>query len=341
MSDGPVLTLAVPSKGGLEEPTLALMNSCGLEVRRPNPRQYEAFVASDPRIKVVFQRAADIVPKVEEGSPDIGITGLDLLHEHRPDSGNAVVLIDDLGFGRCRIVLAAPESWVDVDSVSDLASLASEFKAQGRELRVATKFPNLVWQFLHDHGVHYFRAIESHGALELAPSMGFADVIADIVSTGVTLRDNRLKPLRDGVVMQAQACLIGNRVRLRDPDKLEVVRHVLEAIEGRLKARRYFSITANVRGSGPEEVAAHVTREGDLAGMTGPTISPVYSKDPRERGWFAVTVVVERERLFRAVGHLRAVGGQGITVFPAEYVFGSECQAYERLLGLIRRRDDG
>src|SRR6266567_9600300 len=112
---------------------------------------------------------------------------------------------------RCSLVLAVPESWIDVTSVHDLSEIAATKHASGRELRVATKYPNLTRQFLYDHGVNYFSLNESSGALEAAPTLGYADLIADITSSGVTLRENRLKTVAGGTILESEACLIANR----------------------------------------------------------------------------------------------------------------------------------
>jgi ATP phosphoribosyltransferase len=167
--------------------------------------------------------------------------------------------------------------------------------------------------------------------LEAAPAMGFADIIADISSSGTTMRENRLKMIVDGTILKSQACIIGNRRLLAqgESSRLET-RGLLEHIEAYLRARDFFSITANIRGNTPEEVAAHVAQRPEVAGLTGPTISRVYSRD--EETWYAVTTVVPRERLLEAVDHLRQIGGSGITVFQAHYVFQDQCSSYETML---------
>ena len=155
-----------------------------------------ASTASD--VTTVFQRAADIVAKVDEGNLDIGITGYDVVCEYRYDDDNLIVLMDDLGYSKAQIVVAVPEAWLDIATIADLADLAVEFKASGRELRIATAYPNLARAFLYRHGVNYFVLTGAHGALEAAPAMGYADLVVEITETGTTLRDNRLKLLEGG-----------------------------------------------------------------------------------------------------------------------------------------------
>src|SRR5579884_1439022 len=210
MVSGQRLRLALPSKG-MEEETLAFLHACGLAVDRPNPRQYRAIIRSLPGVEVLFQRAADIYAKVSEGTVDLGITGYDVVREHQEEDDPVVLLQPELGFGRCALVLAVPDGWIDVESVTDLAEVAAALRARGRELRVATKYPNLTRQFLYDHGINFFTLVESTGAMEAAPALGYADIICDISSSGVTLRENRLKPITGGTLLTSQACLIGNR----------------------------------------------------------------------------------------------------------------------------------
>lgn len=334
---GQRLTIALPSKGNLEEPTLAFMAECNLRVERLNPREYEAGVAGRPDMKVIFQRTDDIPSKVEEEIADLGIAGYDLLMEYKRETDRLAVLMENLGYGRCALVLAVPESWVDVQTLGDLADLATLFKERGGELRVATKFPSLTWQFLHDHGIHYFSLVESHGAIELAPAMGFADIISDLTTSGVTLRDNRLKTIQNGTILRSEACLIGNLHALRGSRaKLRQTRYVLEAFESRRRAQEYYSITANLRGASEEAVADHLIGDLELAGMKGPTIAKVYAKERHERDWYAVSVVVKKALVDRAIAHLRAAGGSGITVSKGEFVFADTCTSYERLSGLLK-----
>ena len=332
--------MAVPSKG-MEDDTVAFLRSCGLPVDRSNPRQYRARVRTLPDVEVAFQRAADIFAKVDEGSVDLGITGYDVVAEFRREDDRVTVLLPELGYGRCSLVLATPEAWIDVSSVHDLSEIAASTRAAGRDLRIATKYPNLTRQFLYDHGVNYFSLLESTGALEAAPVLGSADLIADITSTGVTLRENRLKVVDGGTILHSEACLIGNRVELaRSPEKLEYTRLILEAMEAYLRARPYLSVTANVEGGTAEAVAHQVIAHADLAGLQGPTIARVYPKTAEDDAdWYAVTVIVSRDRLQDAVDALRRAGAADITATQLSYVFQSKAWSYEALLRTIQAPD--
>lgn len=329
-----VLRFGIPSKGRIEEQTTQFLREVGLPISRPNPRQYVGRVGSLPGVTAVFQRSSDIVAKVDEGSLDIGITGFDAVCEYRYDDDNLIILMEDLGYSRIQVVVAVPDSWLDITTMADLADLAVEFKSAGRELRIATDFPNLASRFLHSHGVHYFALTGAHGALEAAPSMGYADLVIEITETGTTLRDNRLKLLEGGSIMRSQACLLGHRRLLAaSHEKRHLLRQIMELIEARLRARSFRRITANVRGESPEAVARQVVSQIEIAGSQGPTIAPVFPKQASlgER-WFAVTVIVPADLLLKAVDHLRHIGGSGISVQTPEYLFEAESWHYRAVL---------
>ena len=325
------LRLAVPSDGEMHEPTTAFLAECGLALERGNARQYMATIPSLDGVLALFQRAADITGKVEEGSADIGIVGMDRFEEGHVEAGDGIVITPDLGYSRCELVIAVPESWVDVTHMADIADLAVEFRERGRDLRIAAKYPRLVQRFLFSHGVNYFTIVHSSGTLEVAPVMGFADIIADIAATGVTLRENRLKTLGDGIVLSSQACLIGNRRLLaEDPRKLEIARLFIERVEGYLEARGFFQITATIQGDSADRVAAAVLERPDLAGLQGSTVAPVHGGEGED--WYAVTVVVPQQSHQEALDYFRSIGGTDISVVQPRYIYNGESQSYRRLL---------
>jgi ATP phosphoribosyltransferase len=321
----------------MEDQTLSFLDKCGLSVDRSNPRQYRARITSLPNIEVTFQRAGDIFEKVDQGSVDLGVTGLDVVAEYRREEDRVEVLLPELGYGRCSLVLGVPDAWIDVTSIHDLSEVAAERRSHGRELRIATKYGNLTRQFLYDHGINHFSLMESSGAVEAAPGLGYADLIADLTSSGVTLRENRLKTVAGGTILQSEACFIANRAELaRDASKLERTRRILEAMEASIRARPFLSLTANVQGSSAESVARNVIAHGDVAGLQGPTIARVYPRVPEEGSeWFAVTVVVPKDRLQDAVDSLRRAGASDITAFQVSYVYESRAWSFEALLRSI------
>ena len=328
------LRLAIPSDGAMFEPTQRFLDQCGMTVHRPSTRRYTANISAVTGLEVIFQRTADITSKVEDGNADLGIVGIDRYQESRIEGGDTLLIMPDLGFGNCELVVAVPDGWMDVDSMADLADLAVEFRESGRELRVATKYPRIVRRFLFGHGVNYFSLASVSGTLEAAPAMGYADFIVDITASGVTLRENRLKRLEDGTVLASEGALIGNRRLLRGhPERLFAAREVIERIEAHLTAGGYLRITANVEGESEEAVAAKVLERPETAGLQGPTVARVFSPDGRP--WHSVTVYASRADLTKVVDHFRTIGGVSVTVSDASYVFGQESVAYARLLAAL------
>ena len=312
---------------------MGFLDRSGLSVDRANGRTYSAAIPSVPDCVALLQRATDITRKVEEGSADLGIVGLDGFREARIDGSDAFVLMDGLGYSRCELILAVPDSWIDVTSIFDLADLAVNMRDEGRELRVATKYPRLTGRFLYEKDLNYFSVVEAAGAMEAAPMMGYADIISDIVETGITIRENRLKPLIGGTILRSEAVLIGNRRTLyEEPERLESTRMILELIESQRRAGRFYRLNANIQGASEHDVAQAVTAKPETAGIQGPTISPLHSKTAPGNDWFDVTVIVAKENLLAAVDHLRSVGSSEVIATPVAYVFQTESQAYRRLL---------
>jgi ATP phosphoribosyltransferase len=205
-----LIRLALPSKGHLYEGAIELLKTAGYKVRRASDRQYEATIVGQPRFHVVFMRPTDIVIQVQEGRCHLGVTGMDVYAEHSVEANEAIVVIPDLGYGTCRLAVAVPESWIDVSHIMDLVDLTTEFKSAGRTFRVSTKYPALVRQYFRRRGIYYYQLIDSEGALELHPSLGIADIIVDLTSSGTTLKDNRLREVEGGTVLDSAACLIGH-----------------------------------------------------------------------------------------------------------------------------------
>ena len=325
------LRLALPSSGNLQHPAMSFMRSCGLSVSRPNDRHYIARIPSLPNATVMFQRSSDITSKIDEGSVDLAVVGKDQFLENRREDGDTRIILDKLGFGRSSLVIAVPDSWVDVTSISDLADISVEFRARGQDLRVATKYPRLIGRHLLANGVNYFSLISSSGTLEAAPAMGFADIIGDITESGTTIRENRLKEIDSGTVMKSEACVVSRKMYPdNEGEPLETARLLLEMMEAHLHAGGYFEVTANMKGETDAEVAEYVMKHADTSGLRGPTISTVFNREGE--GWFAVTVMVEEDRLLPAVTRLREIGGSSVRVSKPHYLFQSECKSYSRLM---------
>jgi ATP phosphoribosyltransferase len=174
--------------------------------------------------------------------------------------------------------------------------------------------------------------IAAEGTLETAPTIGYADMICDLVSSGQTLQDNRLRPLQDGIIQRSQAALIANRKNLQTcPEALEMGRRLLEYIEAHLRAEGHLLVTANMRGESPEAIAQQMFGQTVVGGLQGPTISPVMVHDARSK-WYSVTVIVRRDSLPQAITELRSIGGSGIIVSPVTYIFEEEPPRYKAML---------
>lgn len=326
-----MLRFAIPSSGNLYQPALEFLKTCGISVSRPNPRKYAAEIPALPGVVVHFQRQSDIPMKVEDGIADVGIVGQDGFLERRREGGDAEIIVERLGFAQSELVIQVPDSWVDVTSVADLVDLAMEFRQQGTQLQVATKYPRMTEKFLLVNGVNFATLIPSSGTLEISPAMGSADIITDISSTGATMRANRLKTIYGGTVVQSEACLIGNRSRIAsDPEKLGPSIALVERIEAYQNSQNFYSVTANIRGKDEDSIARYVLDHADISGLRGPTISKVHTKD--DAGWYAVTVIVEKRKLLDAVMRLREIGGTSVTVTQPSYVFHSKSAAAESLM---------
>lgn len=327
------IRLSLPSKGRLQEGTLEFLSAAGLPVFKPNPRQYQAEIPALPNLDVIFQRPGDIVVSVRQGSVDFGITGLDVIEEKRGENGNILTLHDALGFGHCALTLAVPEAW---EQATDIASLKAFAASLSRPLRVATKFPILTERFLRRQEIPH-ALIAAEGTLETAPAIGYADIIADLVSSGQTLQDNRLRALADGVIQPSQAALIANRKALQSrPEALDMARRLLEYIEAHLRAKDNLLVIANMRGGSPEAIAQKMFTQTSISGLQGPTISPVITRETNQ-GWYSVTVVVRRSHLQQAIGELRSIGGSGIIVSPLTYIFEEEPPRYTAMLAELQK----
>ncbi|MCX6015479.1 MAG: ATP phosphoribosyltransferase [Chloroflexales bacterium] len=326
------LRFAIPSKGSLYDGTMGFFDSCGLRIVRPNPRRYTAAIAALPGVEVLLHRPADIVEKVADGEIEIGVSGLDLVEELRGDREDLLVIHDDLGYGRCELVVAVPEAWIDVRSWRDLADLAAELHASGRTLRIATKYAALIRRFCQSHGINAFRIIDSQGATEAAPGLGYADIIADITETGTTLRDNQLK-IVGGPILKSQACIIASRRVLRQsPDAMATIQTILEMVEARRRARAVVQITANIAGASVADVGQRIVARPEFAGAQGPTIAPVWPRENGVEGIYMVTMVIPQEHVLATVRHLRAIGGDAIAVMPAHYYFTAQSETFARIV---------
>jgi ATP phosphoribosyltransferase len=325
------IRIALPSKGLLAEGSTQLLQEVGLPVYNPNPRQYIARITQLPEVEVIFQRPGDIVTSVRDGSVDFGITGRDIYFEKKDDNGRILELHSHLGFGKCSLNVIVPDEW---EQVNDLGDLQQYQQALGRPLKVGTKFPRLTERFFNRQTRITIQVIQAEGALEIAPTVGYADVIVDLISTGTTLRDNRLKRLPDGCLLDSEACLIANRDCLKtNPDTLATAIQLLELICAHLRGCQNLAIFANVRARSMEEIAERIFQQQVISGLQGPTVSRVLTRDGQD--CYAIHVVVRKDTLHQAVSEIRAIGGSGVVVTPVRYIFEEEPKELADMLSAL------
>lgn len=208
-----MLKLGVPSKGRLMDQTFDWFAARGVRLARTgSDREYAGHVDGADGIALVLLSAGEIARELAAGRIHLGVTGSDLVREERADWDHQVAALTPMGFGHADLVIAVPAAWPDVDTIDDLDAVASAFRhSHGFRLRIATKYHRLVRDFLQDHGVADYQLVDSQGATEGTVKNLTAEAIADITSSGETLRANHLKILADGLVHQSQATLYAAR----------------------------------------------------------------------------------------------------------------------------------
>ncbi|MBL3568650.1 ATP phosphoribosyltransferase [Rhodovulum sulfidophilum] len=221
------LKLGVPSKGRLMEKTFDWFAERGIAIARTgSEREYSGAVEGVEGIELVLLSAGEIPRELASGRIHLGVTGSDLVQERIADWEHRVLALEPMGFGFADLIIAVPRCWADVDTLDDLDAAAAAFRAaHGHRLRIATKYHRLVRVFLRDAGVADYQLVDSQGATEGTVKNLTAEAIADITSTGETLRANHLKILSDGLIHRSQATLFksrsadysdADRVNLRD-----------------------------------------------------------------------------------------------------------------------------
>ena len=279
------IKLAVPNKGRLNERSLEMLKRAGLEIENGGDRLLFASVKNG-NFSVLFLRAQDIVRFVQTGAVDAGITGWDLVLEN----GNGVELVREMGFGKCRLSVAVPES-SGINSLEDIADGS----------RVATSFPNMTKQFFESIGKKVEIAV---GAAEVMPRMGVADFITDLVSSGSTLKSNNLREL--AVISDSQAVLIASKnLHSEKMKELEELANALESVEI-AEHKKY--LMADVPVAVLDEVRTF------LPGIDGPTVMNIAGRDDV----VAIHVVIDKSQIYNTVNKLKKLGASGILIVPID-----------------------
>ena len=208
-----MLKIGVPSKGRLMEKTFDWFGQRGVAMARTgNEREYSGAVEGIEGVELVLLSAGEIPRELAAGRIHLGVTGSDLVRDKLADWEAQVAELAALGFGHADLIIAVPDAWIDVDTLDDLDAAAGAFRAKhGFRLRIATKYHRLVREFLTAQGVADYQLVDSQGATEGTVKNLTAEAVADITSTGETLRANHLKILSDGLIHQSQATLYAAR----------------------------------------------------------------------------------------------------------------------------------
>lgn len=207
------LKLGIPSKGRLQEQTIDWFAKHAIEVQRTgSSREYSGRVCGVTDVELVLLSAREIPRELAAGRIHVGITGTDLMREKIPVWADSVWELDRLGFGLADLILAVPDCWLDVTNVDDLDAVAAQFRVNhGFRLRIATKYHMLARNFLSAHGVADYQLVDSEGATEGTVKNLTAEAIADITSTGDTLKANGLRILSDGLILRSEATVFASR----------------------------------------------------------------------------------------------------------------------------------
>jgi ATP phosphoribosyltransferase len=207
------LKIGVPSKGRLMDKTFDWFGARGLAMRQSGDgREYAGVVEGIEGVDLVLLSASEVPRELAAGRIHLGVTGSDLVQDKLADWDRQVQVLAPLGFGHADLILAVPANWIDVDTLDDLDAAAAAFRAtHGYRLRIATKYHRLVREYLTARGVADYQLVDSQGATEGTVQNATAEAIADITSSGETLRANHLKPLSDGPIHRSEAVLYGAR----------------------------------------------------------------------------------------------------------------------------------
>ncbi len=277
------LKIAVQKSGRLLDDSLKLLKECGISIN--NGKNQLKVTANNFPIEVYYLRNSDIPEYVQDGVADIGIIGENTMLE----SGKQLEKVIQLGFSKCRLSIAVPK---EIQYTNDYL--------QGK--RIATSYPNTLKKYLSDNGiqadVHYIS-----GSVEIAPNIGLADAICDLVSTGSTLFQNGL--VEQAVILKSQACIVATAQL--DEEVQAILERLIFRVKSVLTAKSNKYILLNAPNESLEEIVKI------LPGMKSPTVLPLAVE-----GWSSVHTVVKEETFWDIIDELKAFGAEGILVVPIE-----------------------
>ena len=315
------LFVAAPSKGRLQENALAFFARAGCELQQGRgARDYRGFVACVDDAEAAFLSAGEITARLARGEAHLGVTGEDLVREEIADPDSCVELLTPLGFGSANVVVAAPDAWIDVRTMADLADVAASFRARhGRGLRVATKYVATTRRFFSTHGVGDYRIVESAGATEGAPAAGTAEMIVDITTTGTTLAANALKVIDDGTILRSQANLVAARTANWGAHERELARVILDRIAAQARARAFREVRARFAACDARLVESAKEKFGVVTPFGGPTSSGM------------LTLHCPPAQVYALTSFLRENGAEAVAVADLDYVFSRDNPLYAKL----------
>jgi ATP phosphoribosyltransferase len=315
------LVIAVPSKGRLQENARAFFARAGLNLLQPRgAREYRGTIAGLDGVEVAYLSTSEITQQLAQGAVHIGIAGEDLVRELVRDAESRVVFLDRLDFGHANVVVAVPQAWIDVRTMSDIDDVATSFRARNdRKLRVATKYMNLTRGFFTAHSIIDYRIVESQGATEGAPAAGTAELIVDITTTGATLAANALKIVEDGVILRSQATLVAARGAPWNDAARETAHVILDRIAAERRAQAYCEVRTRFRACDDALLGEAKHRFGVVAPFGGPTSSGM------------LTLHCPPDHVHALATLLRERGADAVSVARLDYVFARENPLYAKL----------
>ena len=278
------LRIAIQKSGRLSEISNELLQECGINIK--NGKNALLASASNFPLDVLYLRDDDIPQYVEDGTADLGILGENVVEE----SMARITLVKRLDFGRCRLSLAIPK----MEEYNGIQYFMNK--------KIATSYPNILNQYLTENGVISDVHVIS-GSVEIAPNIGLADAICDLVSSGSTLLSNGLKEVQ--VIMQSEAVLVSNR--FLDAEGCQILDKILFRLNAVMTAKTNKYVILNA----PNESILAIKKL--LPGMKSPTVVPLATE-----GWSAIHSVLNEEQFWDVIDDLKKAGAQGILVVPIE-----------------------